>query len=159
MFYCLKVLISAIFEKRVTDLRTDGPTDKASYRDAWTHLKKHLWHSLNQENSFLFADMRWYQSTEFLGRGRNRSVVYIEWNENKLGKKTTFYFNLSGTLLRRRYTGSYVWGFKWLEGKLVQSFVISIAFIWLFWLLYHWVRLFKPFWKLILQVKIGEKTN
>ena len=48
MFYCLKVLISAIFEKRVTDGPTDGPTDrrtdrrtdKASYRDAWTHLKR-----------------------------------------------------------------------------------------------------------------------
>ena len=48
MFYCLKVLISAIFEKRVTDGpthgRTDRPTDrrtdKASYRDAWTHLKR-----------------------------------------------------------------------------------------------------------------------
>jgi len=52
MFYCLKVLISAIFEKRVTDRRTDGRTDgrtdrrtdgrtdKASYRDAWTHLKR-----------------------------------------------------------------------------------------------------------------------
>ena len=43
MFYCLKVLFSAIFEKRVTDRRTDGRTDgrtdKASYRDAWTHLK------------------------------------------------------------------------------------------------------------------------
>ena len=47
MFYCLKVLISAIYEKRVTDgrtdrrtdRRTDGRTDKASYRNAWTHLK------------------------------------------------------------------------------------------------------------------------
>ena len=27
MFYCLKVLISTIFEKRVTDRRTDGPMD------------------------------------------------------------------------------------------------------------------------------------
>ena len=27
MFYCLKVLISAIFEKRLTDPRTDGRTD------------------------------------------------------------------------------------------------------------------------------------
>ena len=43
----LKVYISAIVEKRLTDQRTDGPThgptdgwtDKASYRDAWTHLK------------------------------------------------------------------------------------------------------------------------
>ena len=26
MFYCLKVLISAIFEKWVSDPRTDGPT-------------------------------------------------------------------------------------------------------------------------------------
>ena len=43
MFYCPKVSISAIFEKRVTDGPTDGRTDprtdKASYRDAWTHLK------------------------------------------------------------------------------------------------------------------------
>ena len=35
MFYCLKVHISAIYEKWVTD----GRTDKASYGDAWTHLK------------------------------------------------------------------------------------------------------------------------
>ena len=49
MFYCLKVLISAIYEKWVmdpwtegqTDGRTNGRTDKASYRDAWTHLKTH----------------------------------------------------------------------------------------------------------------------
>ena len=27
MFYCLKVHISVIFEKRVTDPRTHGPTD------------------------------------------------------------------------------------------------------------------------------------
>ena len=44
MFYGPKVSISAIFEKRVTDRRThgrtDGPTDEASYRDAWTHLKR-----------------------------------------------------------------------------------------------------------------------
>ena len=46
MCYCLKVLISAVFEKCVTDGRTDGRTDrrtdKASYRDAWTHLKTKL---------------------------------------------------------------------------------------------------------------------
>ena len=35
MFYCLKVLISAIFEKRLTD----GQTDKATHRDAWKHQK------------------------------------------------------------------------------------------------------------------------
>ena len=43
MFYCLKVFISAIFEKRVTDPRMDGltdgwthgRTDKASYRVAF----------------------------------------------------------------------------------------------------------------------------
>ena len=39
MFYCPKVLISAIFEKRVTDGPTDGPTDrwteKAFYRVAF----------------------------------------------------------------------------------------------------------------------------
>ena len=44
MFYCLQLSISAIFEKRLTDgrtdRRTDGRTDKASYRDAWTHLKR-----------------------------------------------------------------------------------------------------------------------
>ena len=44
LMLCLEVSISAIFEKRVTDLRTDprtdGQTDKASYRDAWTHLKR-----------------------------------------------------------------------------------------------------------------------
>ena len=38
------VLIFAIYEKWVTDPRTHRPmderTDKASYRDAWTHLKK-----------------------------------------------------------------------------------------------------------------------
>ena len=43
MFYCLKVSISAIFKKYLTDGQTDRPThgrrDKASYRDAWTHLK------------------------------------------------------------------------------------------------------------------------
>ena len=43
LMYCLKVLISVIFEKWVmdprTDQRTDQRTDKASYRDAWTHLK------------------------------------------------------------------------------------------------------------------------
>ena len=43
MFYCPRVSISTIFEKRLThgrtDRRTDGRTDKASYRDAWTHLK------------------------------------------------------------------------------------------------------------------------
>ena len=51
MFCCLKVLISAIFEKSLTngqtdqqtDGRTDGPmdrrTDRPSYRDARTHLK------------------------------------------------------------------------------------------------------------------------
>ena len=62
LFYCLKVLISAIFEKRLTDPRTDprtdGWTDKASYRDAWTHLKTdistaslwmhYLFHALKQ---------------------------------------------------------------------------------------------------------------
>ena len=55
MFYCLKVLISAIFEKPVTqgptdqrtDGRTDGRTEKASYRDAWTHLKMGYNFSLN----------------------------------------------------------------------------------------------------------------
>ena len=55
-------------------------------------------------------------------------------------------------------TESYIWGFKWLEGMLVQCFVISIVFIWSFWLLYHWIWLFKPFSKLILQVKIRGKT-
>ena len=52
MFYCLKVLISAIYEKWVTDQWTDKPTDGPtdgwtdgrtdidSYRDAWTHLKR-----------------------------------------------------------------------------------------------------------------------
>merc|ERR1739838_339748 len=51
MFYCLKVLISTIYEKWVTDRRTDrrtdqptdrptdGPTDRQPLRDAWTHLK------------------------------------------------------------------------------------------------------------------------
>ena len=37
------LMFSAILEKRVTDGRTDGWTDRltdtASYRDAWTHLK------------------------------------------------------------------------------------------------------------------------
>ena len=46
MFYCLKVLISTIFEKRLTDgptdRPTDGRTDKASFRDAWTYLKTAL---------------------------------------------------------------------------------------------------------------------
>ena len=28
LFYCLKVLISAIYEKWVTDRQTDGPTDQ-----------------------------------------------------------------------------------------------------------------------------------
>ena len=44
MFCCPQNSISAIFEKRLThgptDRRTDGRTDKASYRDAWTHLKR-----------------------------------------------------------------------------------------------------------------------
>jgi len=39
MFYCLKVLISAIFQKRMTNRRTDQRMDKASYRDVWMHLK------------------------------------------------------------------------------------------------------------------------
>ena len=43
MFGCPQNSISTIFEKRLThgptDQRTDGRTDKASYRDAWTHLK------------------------------------------------------------------------------------------------------------------------
>ena len=39
MSHCLEVLISAIFEKRLTHGRTHGRTDKASYRDTWTHLK------------------------------------------------------------------------------------------------------------------------
>ena len=34
-----------------------------------------------------------------------------------------------------------------------------IAFILLFWLLYHWIRLLKPFSKLTIQVKIREKTS
>ena len=38
MFYCPQDSISAIFEKRLTDRRTD----EASYRDAWTHLKMGL---------------------------------------------------------------------------------------------------------------------
>ena len=40
MLYCPQVSISAIFEKRVTDPWTHRPMDKASYRDAWTHLKR-----------------------------------------------------------------------------------------------------------------------
>ena len=44
MFYCLKVLISAIYERWVTDPQTDQRTDKASYRDAWTHLKSPVHH-------------------------------------------------------------------------------------------------------------------
>ena len=51
MFYCLKVLISAIYEKWVTDRRTDGPTDgrthKASYRVALRNLKQ----TMNQHRS------------------------------------------------------------------------------------------------------------
>ena len=43
MFCCPQNSISAIFEKRVTDGpthgRTDGPTDKASYRVACPQLK------------------------------------------------------------------------------------------------------------------------
>ena len=39
----LNLLEFGVFEKRLTDprmdRRTDGRTDKASYRDAWTHLK------------------------------------------------------------------------------------------------------------------------
>ena len=51
LFYCLKVLISAVYEKRVMDPRTDpwtdGPTDGQSLL-AWTHLKilfqaKNIW--------------------------------------------------------------------------------------------------------------------
>ena len=35
---------SAIRKKRGTDgPRTDGPTDRPSYRDAWTHLKTGTW--------------------------------------------------------------------------------------------------------------------
>ena len=56
ILYCPQFSISMIFEKRVTDpqtdawtngptnqwthRRTEGLTDKASYRDAWTYLKK-----------------------------------------------------------------------------------------------------------------------
>ena len=45
--YCLKVPISAIYEKWVTNHGwtnrwTDQWTDKASYRDAWTHLKNEV---------------------------------------------------------------------------------------------------------------------
>ena len=59
MFYCLKVLISAIFEKRVTDRRTDGRTDgptdgltdgptKRGVESRSTRLKTHSFISIQQ---------------------------------------------------------------------------------------------------------------
>ena len=39
-FLYIKLSISCIFYKSVTDRRTDGPTDPPSYRDARTHLKR-----------------------------------------------------------------------------------------------------------------------
>ena len=42
-FLYIKLAISCIFHKSITDIRTDGPTDRRtdtpSYRDARTHLK------------------------------------------------------------------------------------------------------------------------
>ena len=54
MFYCLKVLISAIFEKRVTDGRMDGRTDRVIYRVTRTRLKTFLivrLHKKKEKNS------------------------------------------------------------------------------------------------------------
>ena len=67
MFYCLKVLISAIFEKRVTDRRThgrtDGPTDKASYRDAWTHLKTLTNTDVSTQSEYVYVHPSYQRSS------------------------------------------------------------------------------------------------
>ena len=38
-FLCIAIILNSITTDRPTDGQTDRRTDKASYRDAWTHLK------------------------------------------------------------------------------------------------------------------------
>ena len=61
--------------------------------------------------------------------------------------------------VRLKDTESYIRGIKWSSRRLFQSFVISTVFILLFWPLYDWIPHFKPFSKVIWQVKIRVITK
>ena len=104
MFYCPKVFVSAIFEKRVTNRRTDGPTDgrtdKASYRDVWMHLK--MAKNENRVRSFILTRILYHRSYQ----GPHCSYNWTDCSDSEIGFGRLFW---EGLLILERWSSPFCW--------------------------------------------------